>query len=412
MRGNAFRRWAGGRSISETMLAGANGRPAANARPVAAGSDRPDGTGGPSATELVSNVRGAVRSWRQLVFPAVFMVYLLQTAGGVLDHSHGIAIIVGLLVLAAFCACYLLAMLAGRNHAGPWLFWTYYAAMLICTAAETLFAHQDAFVMLVYVSVLTVAARSLRALPMVVGFMLLPVLVPPLVGSWHAKSDGPIALAIGIVSLAMFGFFAVLKSNDALADARSEVARLATENERARIARDLHDLLGHSLTTITVKAALANRLAGSDPGRAATEIAEVEGLTRRALAEVRAAVSGYRDVTLANELAAAREVLRAAGISAQLPGAVDAVGQADAELFGWVVREGVTNVVRHSRARTCEIRLAARCIEIVDDGVGGLPEPGNGLAGLRERVAAAGGRLTAGAEAGGRGWRLRAELPG
>src|SRR6185503_7524545 len=136
--------------------------------------------------------------------------------------------------------------------------------------------------------------------------------------------------AILIVSLAMFGFFAVVRSNRALAEARLEVARLATENERARIARDLHDLLGHSLTTITVKAALANRLTGTDPARAGAEIAEVESLTRQALADVRAAVSGYREVTLANELAAAREVLRSAGISAQLPGAVDAVRPADA----------------------------------------------------------------------------------
>jgi len=383
MRRSAFGHWTGNRSISESLL---------------------------TANDLVGDVRGTVRSWRQLVFPAVFMVYLLQTAGGVFDHADGIGVAIGLLVLLAFCACYLLAMMAGRNQAGPRLFWTYYAAMLVCTAVETLFAHEDAFVMLVYVAVLTVAARWLRSLPLVAGFMAVPVLVPPLVSGWHAEPDGATALAIGIVSLAMFGFFAVLRSNTALAEARNEVARLATENERARIARDLHDLLGHSLTTITVKAALANRLAGTDPARAAAEIAEVEQLTRHALADVRAAVSGYREVTLANELAAAREVLRAAGISAQLPGAVDAVDSRAAELFGWVVREGITNVVRHARARSCEVWLGPRSIEISDDGVGGPGVAGNGLAGLRERVTAAGGRLSAGTEAGGRGWRLRVEL--
>jgi two-component system, NarL family, sensor histidine kinase DesK len=364
-----------------------------------------------STNELVGDVQGAVRSWRQLVFPAVFLVYLLQTVAGVFDHSRGLGIVAGLLLLVAFCACYLLAMVAGRNRANPRRFWIYYAAMLACTAAEVPLAHEDAFVMLVYVSVLTVAARWFKAIPIVLGYMLIAALLPDRVPSWHAPDDWNTAAAIGIVSLAMFGFFAVLRSNTALAEARSEVARLATENERARIARDLHDLLGHSLTTITVKAALANRLARTDPDRAAVEIAEVESLTRRTLADVRAAVSGYREVTLGNELAAARELLRAAGISAQLPGAIDSIEQADAELFAWVVREGVTNVVRHSRARSCEVRLGPRSIEIVDDGRGaGAADEGNGLAGLRERVAAHGGRLSAGA--GERGWRLRVELPG
>lgn len=367
----------------------------------------------PRADDLIGDVRGAVRSWRQLVFPAVFLVYLAQTGSGVLGHSHGLSIVVGLLLLVAFCVCYLLAMIAGRNRANPRRFWMYYAAMLACTAAEIPLAHEDAFVMLIYVSVLTVAASWFKAIPIVLGYMLLAAFLPDRIPSWHAPDNWNTALAIGIVSLAMFGFFTVLRSNAALAEARSEVARLATENERARIARDLHDLLGHSLTTITVKAALANRLAGSDPARAAAEIAEVEGLTRRTLADVRAAVSGYREVTLANELAAAREVLRSAGINAQLPGAVDSVDPRDAELFGWVVREGVTNVVRHSRARSCEVRLGARSIEITDDGRGaGQSDPGNGLAGLRERAAAAGGRLSAGPGSGGRGWRLRVELPG
>ena len=321
--------------------------------------------------ESVGDPRTEVRDWRQLVFPAVFLVYLLQTAAGVFRHSDGPAAVVGIGCLLAFCACYLLAMMAGRYGSRPAVFWRFYAGMLVLTAAETLFAHQDAFVMLVYVSVLTVAARYLRAIPLVIGFAAVAAFVPRWVPAWHTGPDWNTPSAILIVSLAMFGFFAVLRSNKALADARSEVARLATENERTRIARDLHDLLGHSLTTITVKAALANRLAAVDPDRAATEIAEVESLSRRVLADVRAAVTGYREVTLGNELAAAREVLRAAGITAQLPGAIDSVDPRDSELFGWVVREGITNVVRHSRARNCRVRLAERAIEITDDGIGG-----------------------------------------
>ena len=210
--------------------------------------------------------------------------------------------------------------------------------MLAVTALEAVFAHQDAFVMLVYVSVMTVAAGWLRGIPIIVGYCLIATFVP--VWIWGTKLDLSTAAAIAIITLAMFGFFAVIRSNAALAQARSEVARLATENERARIARDLHDLLGHSLTTITVKAQLAHRLSATDPARAAIEIGEVEELTRRTLADVRAAVSGYREVTLGNELAAAREVLRAAGITAA-PARCDRFGGASRTTNcspGWCAR--------------------------------------------------------------------------
>lgn len=353
---------------------------------------------------------GDQRDWRQLAFPAVFLVYLLQTAAGVLRHADGFGVGLGMACLLAFCACYLLAMIAGRSGDRPRVFWRYYAAMLVLTGLETIFAHQDAFVMLVYVSVLTVAARYTSSIPVILGYAAIAAFVPAWIPAWHGGADASTPAAILIVSLAMFGFFAVVRSNRALAEARLEVARLATENERTRIARDLHDLLGHSLTTITVKAALAHRLSAVDPDRAAVEIAEVETLSRRVLADVRAAVTGYREVTLGNELAAAREVLRAAGITAQLPGAIEEVDPADSELFGWVVREGVTNVVRHSRARSCQVRLAERSIEITDDGIGGQPAAGNGLTGLRERAAAAGASLSLGIGPNGRGWRLRVGL--
>ena len=126
----------------------------------------------------------------------------------------------------------------------------------------------------------------------------------------------------------------------------------------------------------------------------------------------RAAVSGYREVTLSGELASARQVLRAAGVDAMLPGAVDVVDTDLQELFGWVVREGVTNVVRHARATSCTITFGPNWIEITDDGrsgLGSVPGAGNGLVGLRERVTAVGGTV----EVGGcpQGWRLRVDVP-
>jgi two-component system sensor histidine kinase DesK len=140
-------------------------------------------------------------------------------------------------------------------------------------------------------------------------------------------------------------------------------------------------------------------------------MAEVEALARRTLADVRAAVANYRDVTLAGELATGHELLRAAGVAADLPRAVDVVDSAHQELFGWVVREGLTNVVRHAHASSCAVRLASSWVEIVDDGVGAAEaaSPGSGLSGLRERVAAAGGVVEAGPLRP-RGWRLRVSL--
>lgn len=347
--------------------------------------------------------------WRRFIFPGIWLVYLLQTASGVHKHSDGAASAVGYLLIIAFCVVYL-AVLPEIWRGNRRRFWASYAALIGICAAETVFAHQDAFVMCVFIAVITVGGLALRrALPILAGLAVLVAAVPALVPSWHSHVDLSDAFTVALVTLAMWGFFNIIRSNVALAAARSDLARLAAENERTRIARDLHDLLGHSLTTITVKAGLARRLAErGDLQRAGIEIAEVEELTRRALTDVRAAVSGYRDVNLAGELATAREVLRAAGIIANLPASPDIVAPHLQELFGWVVREGVTNVVRHSRAGQCSVSLGPNWIEVVDNGRGGMPAAGNGLTGLRERVSAAGGTVRTMTDA---GWRLRVEVP-
>jgi two-component system sensor histidine kinase DesK len=208
--------------------------------------------------------------------------------------------------------------------------------------------------------------------------------------------------------------------------AREQLARLAVTEERLRFARDLHDLLGHSLSVIALKADLASRLLPARVDRAAAEVADIERVARSALAEVRDAVSGYRQPTLAEAVSTGSEALDAAGIAATwdvaqvaLPPPIDAV-------LAWAVREAVTNVIRHSRAHTCEIRvtagLAEAAADVVDDGVGragdgsdggatGLPAwAGNGLAGLAERLTALGGRLEVAPCPRG-GFRLRASVP-
>ena len=328
--------------------------------------------------------------------------------------SRGASASAGYAILAMFCACYLaLVVLETSGKATAWIFWVLYVLLFALFAAELPFARAPAFVLCLYLTMIVVARLGVLATPVVLAMTLAAIFVPVAVGSWHDSLSSAIEnftpIAIPVVAVVTFVVVRSLRGALELAETRAELARLAAENERNRIARDLHDLLGHSLTTITMKAGLAQRLSGSDPARAAQEIAEVEELSRLALAEVRAAVSSYHEVTLAAELAHGRELLRASGVAAELPTATDVVDVAYQELFGWAVREGVTNVARHAHATRCTVTLTASELEICDDGVGGPPICGNGLGGLQERVTAAGGSLEAG-PMDPRGWRLHLSL--
>ena len=349
--------------------------------------------------------------WKRYVFPGIWLVYLVQTLVGAHRHSDGLLTIVGYVLVVIFAAGYLTAfslMWGALRHP---LYYAILSGLVLICAGETFIAQDDAFVMCTFIAVLVLGAHQRWSIPAVIALIAITLFLPPLIPAWHEGIGWGNGFALVMVSFAMWGFFAIIASNRALSAARSEVARLAAENERTRIARDLHDLLGHSLTTITVKAGLARRLAEIDPARAAAEIAEVEQLGRRSLVEVRAAVSGYREVSLVGELASARQVLQAAGIRPILPGAIDSVPPDRTELFGWAVREGVTNTVRHSRATSCTVELGPCWVEIRDDGhpmtTGG---PGNGLLGLQERVDEVGGTLTSGPIRG-VGWRTRVEVP-
>lgn len=228
----------------------------------------------------------------------------------------------------------------------------------------------------------------------------------------HGAPDWRGGLVLIVMTVAMLSVRGFARQTDELALAREEIKMLAVAEERARVARDLHDVLGHSLTTITVKAGLTRRILESsgDVERALEQVHDVERLSRLALTEIRATVSGYRKVSLPAEIAGAKAALTAAGISAELPQAVDDVPGELQEPFGYVLREGVTNVIRHSGASRCWIRLGQSWIEITDNGTSkSTVDSGNGLSGLRERLAKVGGRLTA-ARGGEGGFVLRAEV--
>ena len=190
-------------------------------------------------------------------------------------------------------------------------------------------------------------------------------------------------IVTGVSAVTLIGLGQITRSNRALVVANDEIARLAVVEERARFGRDLHDVLGHSLTVVTVKSELARRLVKLDPDRAEAEIADIERLAREALADLRLAVTSYREIALDSELIAADTALSAAGITAHLPVIVDPVDPALQGTFAWVLREGVTNVIRHSGARACWVTVEVDRVTIADDGRGCGDSPsGNGLRGF------------------------------
>lgn len=222
---------------------------------------------------------------------------------------------------------------------------------------------------------------------------------------------GFFAVVVGLSNL----FVAQSKRADAkLRAAQAENTQLAAVAERERIARDLHDVLGHTLSVIVLKAELAGRLMGRDDARAAAEIADVERTARTALAEVREAIGGYRAKGLRAEVDQARMTLDAAGVALVCDSMPPQLKAREETVLSLAVREAVTNIVRHAHATTCTMRFATTpdgfaSLEVSDDGIATTTREGNGLRGMRERVQELGGRFRI--EASG-GTRLSIELPG
>jgi len=236
--------------------------------------------------------------------------------------------------------------------------------------------------------------------------------------TWRVFHQSPWFLVFGgglatVISVSNIHFAQRLRSNRRLLRAQEEIEHLAKVAERERIARDLHDVLGHTLSVIALKSELASKLLDRDPQRAGNEIREVEQISRQALSDVRDAIRGYRAKGLAAELSQAKTTLETAGVvvqcdaagSLQLPAVQESV-------LALAVREAVTNVVRHAHASTCRVRLEQQngsCrLEIQDDGRGSSGLEGNGLRGMRERVEMLGGTLV---RETGSGTRLTITIP-
>ncbi|WP_460797327.1 sensor histidine kinase [Microbacterium sp. GXF0217] len=345
------------------------------------------------------NAAGVKQPWERFAtfMALVWLVFLIYPVVALVRSDAATGwIIVGWVALVVFIVLYVVGALRGMRSgrrigapAGPepWLF---YAGLIVCAL----------------LSFPAVGGAVLSFLPFIMSFasygltvvwhwitIAVALIIAALFVLLSPGGFGYVSLLIIIALLAVVNTVSTTLINRS-AQAERLGLELATSEGREAVARDVHDLIGHSLTVVRLKSQLARRLIDSDPERAKAELADIETLTAEAIAGVRATVSGVRPVALADQLAASGDALRSAGVEVVVDGDPAALSPAQALTATWIVREATTNVLRHAAASRVQVRVATGQLSIVDDGRGrGGPE-GNGIRGMRERAAAAGARLT------------------
>jgi len=357
----------------------------------------------------------------KLLWMGVWLAYLSAPIGDLLhgDHSLGVRILGGIGLLAFVAWYFALIFRTGRDEDNRLLL----GSLTVLAAQSAVLATtlgREWLVLFVYVSI-----SSGAALPFRLARWTIPAASVLLAGVALAVPGGREDLA-ALLFPALLGGFSMtgvrqlIRTTIELRQARATVAHLAANEERLRLARDLHDLLGHSLSLITLKSELAGRMLPGHPEKAAQQVADIERVSRQALVDVREAVTGYRRPRLAAELAGTQVALTAAGVVARFPQDVplDGVPEESESALAWALREAVTNVVRHSGADRCAVDLVRREtldgptleLSVEDNGSGGTATiPGNGLTGLTERLEKAGGALETTATK--HGFRLVARVP-
>jgi two-component system sensor histidine kinase DesK len=305
---------------------------------------------------------GSWREWLATIL-GVGIFLPLYFVGYWLDGRKQLWIIAALVLLGAFYAPF---------NPGASVFFVY-------AASFAAFAGSPAF-----------AARILALIVVAIGLESFLLRLNP----WFWGMAVVLTIVIGLVNIQVAQR---TRADARLRLAQDEIEHLARVAERERIARDMHDVLGHTLSVVVLKSELASKLIDSDPARAKREIADVETISRQALAEVRKTIGGYRTDSLKEEVARAGRALQTAGVSSESRFAPVPLPPVQETVLALAVREAVTNVVRHAQARNCAMRFeqtAGGCsLEIQDDGRGGGQAEGNGLRGMRERVEALGGTL-------------------
>jgi two-component system sensor histidine kinase DesK len=328
--------------------------------------------------------------WVMSVVWLVFLAFPLEAALSLDEAWPWQALGAGLVL--GFAAVYVLGFIRLDAIAGPSgdrrQAWALVAVQVLLAGAAGALLGLEAGSMAPFVVAFAMFALPLRY---GVGILAGTVLVVAVAVS-RGDSDAWFIIVIVLLVGTITGSVRVLEERGE--QHRRLAQHLEMAAERDRVARDVHDVLGHSLTVVTVKAELAERLVDADPERAKAELADIQSLTRQSLAEIRATVGGLRVARLADEIAAGRAALEAAGIAAHVPDDPSVVDPRHRIVLAWALREAVTNVVRHSAARSCTVELDQATLTVRDDGRGMRGDKeGNGLRGLRERVRAAGGTV-------------------
>lgn len=336
----------------------------------------------------------------------IWLFFLIYPANALIESSAApVWIAIGWTALVSFVVLYVGGFIRGLHRgdglgrpvsAGQWwIFGGLIACALVSIPAERANALSFLPFIMSFASYgLTRAAHWITT----IGGAVITALCVLLIPGWLSYATIlVIVLLLGAVNTV--STWLIIRSSEAEQLGRE----LATSEGREAVARDVHDLIGHSLTVVQLKAQLAQRLIDTDPGRARAELADITALTAEAIAGVRATVAGARATTLVEQLASGRDALRSAGIAMHVDGEPAALSPVQSLTASWVLREAITNVLRHAHATMVAVTIAAGRLVVVDDGRGpaGTGE-GNGVRGMRERAAASGATLEfgAGTEAG------------
>ena len=342
---------------------------------------------------------GVPSPWERFgwVMAAVWLVFLAYPVLALLASDAAQAwVVTGWIALIAFVVIYVAGFVNGMSFGGGGLVappkpiqWAAFFALILCAA----------------LAVPATGGSALSFVPFIMSFASYGLTRP---AHW-VTSVVSIALTAAVVFLTPQGMeyltvlavvvmLAVVNTVSTTliirsAEAESLGLELATSEGREAVARDVHDLVGHSLTVVSLKAQLVRRLIDSDRERAKAELADIEALTTEAIAGVRATVAGVRSAALVEQLASCRAALRAADVTMRMEGEASALSPAQSLTASWILREATTNVLRHASARVVTVTMASGSFTVTDDGRGYSGGEGNGVRGMRERATTGGASL-------------------